>query len=89
MCCLSEQCPISIKYYGEKELCPALKIDIETSCELVRVVGVEALGIGAGCCFKAHAVGNNRMIPFASLSPEVKRKMTGRVIQGKLDLYRR
>lgn len=69
MCCLSMQCPISIKIYGIQSICPALSFENNiASCKYAGTL----VPIGDGCCIKARAFKDGVEYDFASLPNELK-----------------
>lgn len=67
-CCLSEQCPVSIIKFGNKDFCPVLTFNnTEAICGLP-----ELITFGEGCCMKARCYARGQCYFFASLKKEVK-----------------
>lgn len=79
-CCLTEQCPISIKMFGKKNLCPSLSFTgTEAACGLPELVP-----FGDGCCMLARCYSRGQCYLFASLKKEIKISIAQSLKAGKL-----
>lgn len=85
LCCVNEQCPVSIEVYGVKDSCPALSFNgDEASCALVGIVPV-----GDGCCIKARIfMRGEGERDYSSLSSAQKRLVVQRILDDKSMLIR-
>ena len=75
MCCVVEQCVISLGIYGKQERCPVLRFDGDVaSCGIAGIVP-----IGDGCCMSARCYRDGVMYEFCSLPREIKIAVTNKV----------
>jgi hypothetical protein len=74
MCCLIETCPICKGVHKTVNgVCPELSFSFDiASCNLVKTVGKDTLGIGQGCCISAKIFAKGKEYDFASLPPALK-----------------
>jgi hypothetical protein len=83
-CCLASVCIVGQHVYGLFEKgnrCPGLSFDNGmASCKLVKL---NLVPVGDGCCIKATAFKNGVEYDFAALPAETKRKIAQIILKGE------